>query len=103
MEVSLLPTRAAARRVGVNVQKFHRLAALYDVKPRLSGDGLTGAKFWHPDDVALITLRFSIYPRGGGSLSAVTDPDAGPPPSVAGLVPSGTSGPPAPTSRTVDR
>lgn len=44
-----LSSREAADLLGINVQKFHRLAA--DLTPVLSIPGKRGAKFWRPNDV----------------------------------------------------
>lgn len=49
-----LTTAQAAERLGVNVQKFHRLAAKHGVAPALAGTGIRGPKFWHPRDVEWI-------------------------------------------------
>lgn len=52
--MAALITKDAAAAAGVNVQKFHRLAAKYGIVPALEAPGLRGAKFWHPADVARI-------------------------------------------------
>lgn len=44
-------TQVAAERVGVNVQKFHRLVAEHGIQPALKAPGLRGAMFWSVDDV----------------------------------------------------
>lgn len=46
-----LGTAKAAAQLGVNVQKFHRLAGQHGITPVLAAEGLTGAKFWSSDDV----------------------------------------------------
>ena len=46
-----LTSLKASERVGVNVQKFHRLAAQHNVFPILKAPGLRGAKFWNPADI----------------------------------------------------
>jgi hypothetical protein len=46
-----LTTVQAAERLGVNVQKFHRLAAAANINPVIEAPGLRGAKFWCPRDV----------------------------------------------------
>jgi predicted trehalose synthase len=47
---TLLSSEAAAR-LGVNVQKFHRLVAEHKIAPAFEAPGLRGAKFWLPRDV----------------------------------------------------
>ena len=37
--------------LGVNVQKFFRLAAKHGVFPTMEAPGLRGAKFWNPRDI----------------------------------------------------
>jgi hypothetical protein len=46
-----LTSREGADRLQVNVQKFHRLVAVYQVEPVIAGPGLRGAKFWRPADI----------------------------------------------------
>lgn len=53
-----LTTAAAAERLGVNVQKFFRLAESAGIQPALEAPGLRGAKFWRTSDIdALATQR----------------------------------------------
>lgn len=49
-----LPTSRAADLLGVNVQKFFRLAAKHDVLPTFEAPGKRGAKFWNPRDIERI-------------------------------------------------
>jgi hypothetical protein len=51
-----LTSREGAERLGVNVQKFHRLVAVYQVEPVIAVPGLRGAKFWQPADIDRIAL-----------------------------------------------
>ncbi len=46
-----ITSREAADRLGVNPQKFHRLAAQHDISPALEAPGLRGAKFWLARDI----------------------------------------------------
>lgn len=46
-----LTSRQAAERLGVNVQKFHRLVAAKDIQPALRAPGKRGAAFWDPADI----------------------------------------------------
>lgn len=46
-----LTTAEAAERLGVNVQKFFRLAESANILPALAAPGLRGAKFWHAHDI----------------------------------------------------
>jgi hypothetical protein len=46
-----LTTAQAAEQVGVNVQKFFRLAARHGVLPVFEAPGKRGAKFWNPRDL----------------------------------------------------
>jgi hypothetical protein len=46
-----LASRQAADRLGVNIQKFHRLVAVYQVEPVLAVPGIRGAKFWRAVDI----------------------------------------------------
>jgi hypothetical protein len=48
-------SREAAERVGVNVQKFHRLAALHKIYPAFEAPGKRGAKFWNVRDIDRLT------------------------------------------------
>jgi hypothetical protein len=49
--VDILTSRKAADRLGVNVQKFHRLVARHNIKPVGEVPGIRGAKFWHALDI----------------------------------------------------
>jgi hypothetical protein len=49
--IEVLSTAKAAERLGMNVQKFHRLAARYGITPALKAEGQTGAMFWLDSDV----------------------------------------------------
>lgn len=51
-----LPTAKAAARLGVNVQKFHRLAAANHVNHVFQASGATGEKFWNPADIERLAL-----------------------------------------------
>jgi hypothetical protein len=51
-----LTSRQGADRLGVNIQKFHRLVAANDVEPVVVGTGLRGAKFWNPADIDALAL-----------------------------------------------
>ena len=51
MQTETLTTQEAAAAAGVNVQKFHRLAAAHQIRPAIEAPGLRGAKFWHRADV----------------------------------------------------
>lgn len=55
---TLLSSEAAAR-LGVNVQKFHRLVAQHDIAPAFEAPGLRGAKFWLPRDVDLLAAKLA--------------------------------------------
>jgi hypothetical protein len=46
-----LTTTEAARRAGMNVQKFHRAVADHGIEPVFRAPGLRGAMFWAPEDV----------------------------------------------------
>jgi len=46
-----LTTSEAADLLGMNVQKFFRVAAAAELTPALEAPGLRGAKFWHRSDV----------------------------------------------------
>lgn len=46
-----LPTKAAAKRLGVSVQKVHRLTASHHINPVFKASGRTGEKFWNPADI----------------------------------------------------
>lgn len=46
-----LLSKEAAARCGVNVQKFHRLAATHRIEPLIEAPGARGAKFWLPRDI----------------------------------------------------
>ena len=52
--VETLPTAEAAAQLGINVQKFFRLAAKHDVLPTFEAPGKRGAKFWNPRDIERI-------------------------------------------------
>lgn len=46
-----LTSSEAAARLGVNIQKFHRLVAAHKLVPVLKAPGLRGAKFWRAADI----------------------------------------------------
>lgn len=52
-----LTTLEAATQLGVNVQKFHRLADRHDIRPILKAPGLRGAKFWKASDVRRLASK----------------------------------------------
>jgi hypothetical protein len=52
--MEVLATAKAAEKLGVNVQRFHRLVAKYGVTPILRAEGQTGAMFWLDSDVERI-------------------------------------------------
>ena len=52
-----LTTSEAADRLGVNVQKFHRLAAAHSIEPHLRAPGKRGACFWRPADVERLARK----------------------------------------------
>lgn len=52
-----LTSSEAAARLGVNVQKFHRLVAEAGVSPVIEAPGLRGAKFWRPRDVERLAAK----------------------------------------------
>jgi hypothetical protein len=60
-----LTSREGADLLRVNVQKFHRLVADYQVEPLIVGPGLRGAKFWRPDDIARIAR--AIFSEDGNA------------------------------------
>lgn len=49
--MEVLTSRKAADRLGVNIQKFHRLAAKHGLSPVMEAPGKRGAKFWNPRDI----------------------------------------------------
>ncbi len=49
-----LTSAEAAERLGINAQKFHRLAARHDLAPVFEAPGQRGAKFWNPRDIERI-------------------------------------------------
>jgi excisionase family DNA binding protein len=55
--VESLTSREAAERLGVNVQKFHRLVAEHEIRPILKGTGLRGEKFWKPSDITRLVIE----------------------------------------------
>ncbi len=46
-----LTSRQAADKLGVNVQKFHRLVAQHQLTPVVEVPGIRGAKFWDTEDI----------------------------------------------------
>lgn len=46
-----LTTKEAAERLGVDVQKFHRLVLVHRIDHALKAPGLRGAKFWNVEDI----------------------------------------------------
>jgi hypothetical protein len=52
-----LTSRQAADRLGVNVQKFHRLIVGTGIIPVVKAPGLRGAKFWAVDDIEALADR----------------------------------------------
>ena len=53
----VLTTTEAADRLGVNVQKFHRLAAAHSIEPHLRAPGKRGACFWLTADVEALATE----------------------------------------------
>lgn len=64
--VETLTSRKAAERLGVNVQKFLRIAAANHVSPVLEAPGLRGAKFWNPRDIERLADELT---NGGAAAS----------------------------------
>jgi hypothetical protein len=52
--VETLTTAEAAALLGVNVQKYHRLATKHGITPLMTAPGLRGAKFWTRAAVEMI-------------------------------------------------
>lgn len=52
-----LTTAEAADRLGVNVQKFFRLAEAANIQPALAAPGLRGAKFWRTADIERLAAQ----------------------------------------------
>lgn len=55
-----LTTRDAADCLGVNIQKFFRLAAKHNVQPVLQATGRRGARFWDLSDVARLAILLAL-------------------------------------------
>jgi excisionase family DNA binding protein len=52
---TMITTAEAAKQLGVDVAKFHRLVAKHRIDPARKLPGIRGAMLWHPDDIAAIT------------------------------------------------
>ena len=52
-----LTSREAAARLGVNIQRFHRLVAEHGIEPMIEGAGIRGPKFWDPTDIARLAAE----------------------------------------------
>jgi hypothetical protein len=65
--VESIPTAEAAEQVGVNVQKYHRVAAKLGVEPTFRGPGRTGVKFWHPRDVEHIRRELAAVAKSSAA------------------------------------
>lgn len=63
--VNVLSSKLAAKELGCTVAHFHRLIARYDIKPVVEADGIRGAKFWHPIDIARLKTVLGT-PDGDG-------------------------------------
>ncbi len=50
-DMATLTSAEAAERLGVNVQRFHRLVHRHGVNPVLVGPGIRGPKFWNAADI----------------------------------------------------
>lgn len=65
-----LTSRQAADRLGVNAQKFHRLAKTAGLTPVLEVPGIRGAKFWDPADIEDLAAAYDLaaitWPNGDG-------------------------------------
>ncbi|CAN5645097.1 hypothetical protein BH24ACT15_BH24ACT15_31810 [soil metagenome] len=49
--MATLTSAEAAERLGVNVQRFHRLVRRHGVNPVLEATGIRGPKFWNDADI----------------------------------------------------
>lgn len=49
--MKIISTKDAADQLGVNVQKFHRLASRLGIDPVAKVTGKTGAKMWSTEQV----------------------------------------------------
>ena len=47
-------SKEAADQLGISVQRWHRLAERYQLKPTRELPGLRGAKFWREQDVRFV-------------------------------------------------
>lgn len=47
-------SREAADRLGISVQRWHRLVERYRLSPTRELPGIRGAKFWRQQDVTLV-------------------------------------------------
>lgn len=54
-----LSSREAATRLGVNVQKFHRLVHTFDLAAVLEVPGKRGAKFWAANDIEALATTLA--------------------------------------------
>ena len=54
-----LTSSEGADRLGINVQKFHRLADEHGIEPVLKAPGLRGAKFWLSRDIDRIAATLT--------------------------------------------
>jgi hypothetical protein len=59
-DMETLTSQEAADRIGVTVQKWHRLVAKHRIDPALKAPGLRGASFWHIADVDRIAGLESV-------------------------------------------